>query len=291
MKPYYEEPGITIFHGDMREIAPTLCFQCIITDPPYGETSLEWDQWVENWPRYVLSSSIERQLWCFGSMRMFLKKIDEFQPWRFAQDIVWEKHNGSGFHADRFKRVHEHALHFYTGEWTNGYHSPVYTADATARTVRRKQKPPHMSRVDEGRYVSHDGGPRLMRSVIYSRSCHGEAEHPTQKPLQVLTPLIEYSCESGGLVVDPFAGSGSTLVAAKRIGRRAIGIEVNERYCEIAAKRLSQGVLPLAELSRCDREIAALDALPPDCGKAVDLTMARHDWVEKRLIEEEEASA
>ena len=246
MKPYYEERGITIYCGDMREIAPPLTFQCIVTDPPYGETNLEWDLWVDNWPRYLLSSNIERQLWCFGSMRMFLDKIDEFCPWKFAQDLVWEKHNGSGFHADRFKRVHEYALHFYTGEWANNYHEPVYTPDATARAVRRKTWPAHTRRIKESAYVSFDGGPRLMRSVIYARSCHGIADHPTQKPLEIIEPLIRYSCESGGLVVDPFMGSGTTLVAAKQLGRRAIGIEIEERYCEIAAKRLSQEVFDFA---------------------------------------------
>jgi site-specific DNA-methyltransferase (adenine-specific) len=234
MTPYFEEDGITIYHGDMREIAPALAFQCVVADPPYGETSLEWDCWLDDWPRYLLSSSIERQLWCFGSMRMFLN-----------QDIVWEKHNGSGFHADRFKRVHEHALQFYTGEWSRIYHAPVFTQDATARTVRRKIRPPHMGNTGASEFVAIDGGPHLMRSVIQARSCHGYADHPTQKPTEILTPLIEYSCESGGLVLDPFMGSGSTLVAAKSIARRAIGIEIEERYCELAAKRLSQGVLQL----------------------------------------------
>lgn len=243
MKPYYEENGITIYHGDMREIAPSLVFQCVVTDPPYGETDLEWDRWVLDWPRYLLSSSLERQLWCFGSMRMFLNKIDEFRPWKFAQDLVWEKHNGSGFHADRFKRVHEHVLHFYTGEWASNHHQPVFTADATARTVRRKQRPQHMSPINAGSYSSEDGGPRLMRSVIYARSCHGSAYHPTQKPLEVIAPLIEYSCPPGGLVVDPFAGSGTTLLAARMLGRKAIGIEGREEYCEVAARRLSQGIL------------------------------------------------
>jgi site-specific DNA-methyltransferase (adenine-specific) len=77
-----------------------------------------------------------------------------------------------------------------------------------------------------------------MRSVVYERNCQGYAEHPTQKPLRLLHPLIEYSCPPGGTVYVPFAGVGSELEAARAVGRKVIGVEINERYCEIAAKRL-----------------------------------------------------
>ena len=73
----------------------------------------------------------------------------------------------------------------------------------------------------------------------------GVAEHPTEKPGEPLRQLVQALTGPGALVLDPFAGSGSTLRAAKDLGRRAIGIEIEERYCEIAAKRMAQEVLPL----------------------------------------------
>lgn len=85
----------------------------------------------------------------------------------------------------------------------------------------------------------------MQRSVIRERNCHGYADHPTQKPVAIIHPLVEYSCPIGGLVFVPFAGVGSELIAAKSLGRSAVGVEINERYCEMAARRLSQ-VLPLA---------------------------------------------
>ncbi len=69
--------------------------------------------------------------------------------------------------------------------------------------------------------------------------------HPTEKPVDILRELIESSSRIGELVLDPFAGVGSTLVASWLESRRAIGIEIEERYCEIAAKRLEQEVIPI----------------------------------------------
>ncbi len=167
----------------------------------------------------------------------------EFSGWKRSQEIVWEKQNGSSFHADRFKRVHELAAHFYRGDWSTVFKAPVMTADATARTTRRKSRPAHTGGIKESRYKSEDGGPCLMRSVIYAANCHGYAEHPTQKPEAIIEPLLRYSIPGGGCVLDPFMGSGTTLAVAKRLGMRAIGIERQEKYCEVSAKRLAQGVL------------------------------------------------
>jgi site-specific DNA-methyltransferase (adenine-specific) len=238
MKPYYQDDAVTIYHGDCREILPSLgAADLVVTDPPYGDTSLRWDEPVRGWLTLVTAP----QLWCFASMRFLLEHGQEFDGWTYGQEIVWEKHNGSGFHADRFKRVHELAIHFYRGRWDTLRHEPPLTFDAVQRTIkRRKHRPPHMGDIGGGSFESEDGGPRLMRSVQYVRSEHGAALHPTQKPLGILRPLITYSCSPSGLVLDPFAGSGSTLIAARDLGRKAIGIETDERYCEIAVRRLAQ---------------------------------------------------
>lgn len=239
MTPYYEQDGVTIYHGDCREIECPA--DLIIADPPYGDTSLSWDKHVTGWvPAMYQRLSATGSMWVFGSLRFFMETTCQFTAWKLAQDLVWEKHNGSSFHADRFKRVHEHVVQFYRGKWGDVYKSPVTTSDATARAVRRKKRPPHTGHIEASSYVSIDGGPRLMRSVLQVRSCHGMAEHPTQKPVGIIEPLILYSSKPEGIVLDPFMGAGSVLVAAQALGRRAIGIEIEERYCEIAAKRLQR---------------------------------------------------
>lgn len=250
MKPYYSDEFVTLYHGDWRERIEDIAklgADLIVTDPPYGETSLDWDTWPTHWPSLALS--LAPAMWCFGSMRMFLEHSDEFFGWKLSQDIVWEKHNGSNLAADRFSRVHEHALHWYQGPWSAIYHETPTTPDATPRTVRKKAKPAQwMGATGPNLYTSEDGGPRLMRSVIYARSMHGQKPiNETQKPTSILEHQITYGCPPGGLVLDLFAGSCSTLEAAKLTGRRAVGFEVREEQCELAAKRLAQNVLGFGE--------------------------------------------
>lgn len=234
-----------VLAGDCRQIVPAHApFDMILADPPYGDTSLGWDRRVEGWlplARQALAPS--GSLWIFGSLRSFMALGQEFASagLRYAQGIVWEKQNGSAFHADRFKRVHELAVQFYRDDaaWGSIYNAVQKTHDATARTVRRKQRPPHTGRIDAGHYVSEDGGPRLMRSVIYARNCHGRAIHPTEKPVGLLEILIRTSCPEGGLLGDWFAGSGAAGEAARATGRRYLGCEIDPAMAARAQARIA----------------------------------------------------
>lgn len=245
MTLYFADESVTLYLGDCRDVVPRLpAADLVLADPPYDSTPLPWDRWPDGWPTLV--AEVAPAMWCFGTLRMFMERRDQFGPWKYSDDIVWEKHNGSGFHADRFKRVHEQATFWYQGPWSAIHHRTPTTMDATARQVRRKGRPAHLGSIEASAYVSEDGGPRLVRSVMFARSMHGRAIHPTEKPVGLLAPLIEYACPPGGTVLDPFAGSGSTAEAARASGRRAVLVEADERYCEVIAKRLAQGVLPLA---------------------------------------------
>jgi site-specific DNA-methyltransferase (adenine-specific) len=247
VKPYYQDDAVTLYHGDMRRVLPYLYdleADCVVTDPPYGETSLAWDRWPDGWPDALLNHA--RSMWCFGSMRMFLDRATQFSAWKLSQDIVWEKHNGSGFAADRFKRVHEFALHWYRGSWSDIRHeTPRELGGDGRKHVRKRGLTPHTGAIGDTGYT--DDGMRLTRSVIYAASMQQRALHPTEKPVGVLTPLIEYACPPGGLVLDPFAGSGATAAAARLTGRQAVLIEADERYCEVISNRLAQAVLPFPE--------------------------------------------
>jgi site-specific DNA-methyltransferase (adenine-specific) len=235
----------------MEEILPTLglTFDACVTDPPYGETKLIWDRWPDGWPALV--ADVTSSLWCFGSMRMFLEHRDEFTApgWKLSQDVVWEKHNGTSMAADRFKRVHEHVLHWYRGAWGSIHHDTPRATYADANrgaAINRGGRGPHLGKTGPSTYV-YDGT-RLVRSVLTANAVR-YGEHPTEKPAGILQLLIEYAVPAGGILLDPFAGSGSTLATAKAIGRRAVGIEGDEKYAEIAAKRLCQDPLDFDEVT------------------------------------------
>lgn len=245
----YEDDLVTLYCGDGRSYmlghAPTV--EAIVTDPPYEDTALEWDRTVDGWVE--LAANLTSDLWCFGSMRFLLAHAPIFAAsgWRYAQEVVWEKHNGSGFAADRFKRVHEFAVQWYRGEWAALHRDVPVTMDAKARKVTRRKQTPHTGEIGAGSvYEREDGGPRLMRSVIPCHAVRHGGVHPTQKPTGILRPLISYSCPPNGTVLDPFAGSGSTLLAARELGRKAIGVEINPDYCRAAAARLAQTELLVA---------------------------------------------
>lgn len=226
--------GLGLFDG---------AFDAAIADPPYGDTKLAWDSKVDGWME-ATSRALKpnAHLWIFGSMRFLAPLFQKAEAlgFKYSQDIVWEKQNGTGFHNDRFRRVHEHAVLFYRGAWADTHHEAQHTMDAVARVARRKTRPTHMGNIEAAPYISQDGGPRLMRSVLQVRNEHGRAIHPTQKPLDLLRPMIRYSVPPGGHLLVPFSGSGAVEVAAMMEGRHAVGFETDAAYATAGNDRIAE---------------------------------------------------
>jgi site-specific DNA-methyltransferase (adenine-specific) len=237
---------VKLITGDCREVmAGEGPFDVIIADPPYGDTSLAWDRRVHGWLE-VAHARLKPtgSLWLFGSMRSFIGSASAISRarFRYAQDVVWEKHNGSGFAVDRFRRIHEHAVQLYRGDspWSGVFNDVQTTPDAVARQVtRRKSRPPHTGNIGAAPYVSVDGGDRIMCSVIPMRSMHGRAIHPTEKPSSLMEILIRTSCPEGGLVGDFFAGSGAAGEACAMSERNYVGCEIDPDMAAKARARLA----------------------------------------------------
>lgn len=217
MTPYYEQDGITIYHGDCRETWPFTA-SVFITDPPYG---------VE------LGSSDSRGDGHGLAKAGYLGFDDTFAQWI---DLV----------PPMVARCQQQAAR---GAVFTGKHLTYLPAPATMGGV---YCPAGVGRNPWGYtnfmpvfFYGHD--PQLQHGAKHTVLRSGETApvngHPCPKPEGWMRWLVNLVSLPADTVLDPFMGSGTTLVAAKRLGRRAIGIEREEKYCEIAAKRLAQGAL------------------------------------------------
>jgi DNA modification methylase len=209
LTPYYDEDGVTIYHGDATEIVEALTepVGLVATDPPYGigwkpRVNHQDQPWVDERIDITFALAIgERH--CLWGGNYFTDLVPPSESW-----LIWIK-RPAGFNFDNDRRSYSVC----ELAWTDFGGKP------------------------HTKHLTWDGGMRA------GDASNREFSHPAQKPLELMRWCIALSPDSGGAVLDPFMGSGTTLRAAKDLGRRAIGIEIEERYCEIAAKRLAQGVL------------------------------------------------
>lgn len=208
IEPYYDKDGITIYCGDCRDVLPTLQRSALLlTDPPYG-VDLEYDSYVDtpaSW--FALMFDAIPKMQSAAEMVIFpscqIKRLGFFYR-NFQPDWLIAWHKGSPGHA----------------AWI-GFN------DWEPLIVFGKRKGLQM----------HD-----FMSVVNGERM-GAYKHPCPKPIEWAKWIIHRATEPGETVIDSFMGSGTVLRAAKDLGRRAIGIDISETYCDIAVRRLSQKVL------------------------------------------------
>lgn len=220
--PYYEHGGITIYHGDARDILPTLLADVILTDLPYGigvDYGDTFTDTTENLDALVLDAL--PLLRAAAPVVALTCGIGNW--WRYPEPtwvLCWYQANACAT----------------TGRWGFNQWQPVlaYGTD------------PYLSR-GLGRR------PDVIITAAPNTGRDKRLGHPCPKPIEAWRKvLLRVSPAETDVVLDPFMGSGSTLVAAKYSGRAAIGIDISERYCEIAAKRLGQDLLDLEWVSPND---------------------------------------
>jgi len=253
-KPYYQDDAVTIYHGDCREVAAEIDhkFDAVITDPPYGCTCNDWDNVLDFQSFWKVASAKPNGAICIMAQQPFATDLIVSNRKRFRYDLIWAKSRPVGFlNASRQPlRAHEHILIFYDKQ-------PVFNPQMSKGEPYTKR---HVTADRPGCYgdyqhapVKISNGDRYPKSVIEVSNFNGcqfgfskdRNQHPTQKPIELMTYLIATYTNACETILDPFAGSGTTGRAAKDLGRKATLIEREERYCEIAAKRMEQEVLPL----------------------------------------------
>jgi len=230
MTPYYERDGITIYHGDCRDILPTLPpVDLVLTDPPYGVDA-----------KYGPSYDDSRDTY----WEWFLPTLAEMR--RIGKVVAFTHRVTS------LKRIHDWD---WVGAWTKPYAGgarignspilphwePIYLYGIHCLGVLGKWTPDVFEYNPDGSGASCG---RIGRDR-WQQADTEDVRHPTPKPIGLFRSLINVFTKDTDTILDPFMGSGTTLRAAKDLGRRAIGIEIEEKYCEIAVKRLAQEVLAL----------------------------------------------
>ena len=223
MKPYYEHGGIQIFHGDCREILPGLEADAVVTDPPYKlsqeySPSTDADNLIAVAALQEVASLMLAAVPPGGTAGVFYDTrilpfgLDALRRggWKYLRNLTLYRRAGNA--------------HIFAG-WMSTSDFVLILAAPGAQPKFYAPSPPHDTFV-KARMEEHSAG------------------HPAQKPVALVRSLVSNLAPEHGTILDPFMGSGTTLRAAKDLGRKAIGIEIEERYCEIAAKRLAQEVLP-----------------------------------------------
>jgi len=260
MKPYYQDKWVTIYHGDALEVLealPSDLSDCIFADPPfnigkdYGEYKdkrEDYYDWCERWiglcfERLGLQGSIYLMTIC-----RHLEKLYPMLGSRgvFINECHWR--NVSASHTKRaFWSSYQPILVY--GK-TKDY---IFDTYAQRREIREEN-------LRWGGYSTQPRGQLLDYwddiPFVYAGSIHhseaimepftNEKAHPCQMPTELATRAIMFSSRPNSLILDPFLGSGTTAYCAKKLGRKCIGIEIKEKYCEIAARRCCQEVMELA---------------------------------------------
>ena len=216
MNPYFESGRIVLYHGDALELASLwVGADVLVMDPPYGmrfvsskttqSRPIANDETTEVREAALALWGSERPAAVFGTWKVP-------RPAGTRHRLIWDKQDGSGAGMGDLDAAFGNSEEeiYLLGEWKRGDRTRL----------------PNVLRTSSGMAF-------LATSI----------GHPTPKPVDLMERIIRAAPQ--GTIADPFAGSGSTLVAAKNLGRHAIGIELEERYCEIAAQRLSQEVLAL----------------------------------------------
>jgi len=228
MRPYYEHAGITIYHGDALELCGSLPLcDLVLTDPPFFMPAQHYasrSNWQRSWGdtailgrwfALVLDALVPRmnptaRVLCFcddESYPVFYPEL--YRRFDTMTSLIWDK-GGIGMGSE-WRHSHELIV---SARWKD---SAWYGGMALSDVLRVKNVP------------------------------SGRRSHPVDKPMDLLRQLLKPTTKLNDRVLDPFMGGGSTIHAAKLEGRRAIGIELEEKYCEIAAERLRQESLPLVE--------------------------------------------
>jgi len=247
-KPFYEENNIVLYNGDCLEVLKHFednSIEAIVTDPPYAITLCDWDKVIDLqslWGIFKVISKIN-SVFVFTAIQPFTSHLVLSNLKMYKYNWVWEKERLTNITQVKRRpgKTVEDIVVFYAKQCTFNPQMVEYIGQKRTNKVGKgvlgKLTDSGTKKVKEYK----DTGFRYPTQVLkFKRDILISNLHPTQKPLALMEYLIRTYTNEGDTILDPFAGSGTTLLAAKRLNRKAIGIEISEDYCNIIVKRLEE---------------------------------------------------
>jgi len=239
MKPYFETKLGKLYHGDCLEIMPKLePVDLVLTDPPYGTTACKWDSVIpfepmwDNLKRIIKNNSAI----IMTASQPFTTSLISSNMKMFKYCWVWKKQKPTNFYQVKWQplKEHEDIIVFCNGV---PKYNPQNTISVNVKNGRKNKSSNLYNKYNGGDYVQKTGNyPRTIQ--FFPTNGDVGRLHPTQKPVALMEYLIKTYTNKCDIVLDFCIGSGTTAIACERLNRQWIGIEKEEEYCEIAAKRI-----------------------------------------------------
>jgi site-specific DNA-methyltransferase (adenine-specific) len=237
-------------HGDCLDLLramPDASVDALIADPPFGSTNAHWDQWAtgpEWWEEVWRVVKPGRAVCLFMCGKPIVRLLREAGDW-FRYKVVWDRMGRpSGFMKANIMPMRRHEdIYVFTREGLPAYwpHKEKHDGPSYGTVHHKKRRPGVLYNDTIGSGTTTvDDGTRYPVDLIRSPAVNGTREHPTQKPVAVMERLVRWYSDKGAVILDPFCGSGSTGVACVENGRAFIGIERDEKYVEIARRRIAE---------------------------------------------------
>jgi site-specific DNA-methyltransferase (adenine-specific) len=246
---YYQDDYVTLYHGDSFEAMEQLAdesIDCVITDPPYSErTHQKASKKVSNG---VVSHGITT-FDAFTDERLY-QAYDEMARITKGWVVSTVDYN----HAFRFEQEPPNGMRqMRIGVWVKNNPTPQISGD---RPAQGWEAISYLYKTDKRGWWNAGGA-----HGNYVSNLATPTGHPTPKPISMVSSFVERFSNPNELILDPFAGGGTTLVAARNLGRKAIGVELEEKYCELIAKRLSQDTFDFSKLQEVVKETYTQESL------------------------------
>jgi len=259
MKPYFQDNDICVYNADYKSVLPLLpelSIDLILTDPPYGITSCSWDSTIPTNEMWSLFNRLIKpsSAMIFTASQPYTSVLVSSNPKQFRHEWIYKKLCASNFAQADYAPMKEHEEVLVFGKAKVNYY-PIKIERRGSGTERVKYLFSDATRRNSGEFVGKFNNLeaeynnkadtlRFPSSVVEfnNRATGDRGLHPTQKPLKLFEYFIQTYSLEGQTILDPFLGSGTAIVAAKKLGRKCIGIDIEERYCRIAVDRYKQAI-------------------------------------------------